>query len=162
LTDKNVLGTDGFSQKEPRKKSRAILINAEGKYAIIYEKQSGFHTFPGGGIENGENEETAIIREVLEETGCSCDIVNPLGIVYENRFHSDSAHLTYYFVIHTKTQDPVPQYTNEEMELKTMIKWCSLDEAIHLIRDARYNSNHKRFLKARDLAALNQYIDTIK
>ena len=31
LTDKIVLGTEGLSNKEPRKKSRAILINEDVK-----------------------------------------------------------------------------------------------------------------------------------
>ena len=66
LTDKIVLGTEGLSNKEPRKKSRAILINEDVKYAVIYEEKSGLYTLPGGGIDDGEDETSAIVREILQ------------------------------------------------------------------------------------------------
>ena len=69
LTDKNVLGTEGLSTKEPRRTSRAILINQEGQYAVMYAKKFNLHSLPGGGIDNGESEVSALVREVFEETG---------------------------------------------------------------------------------------------
>ncbi len=55
LTDKDVLGTDGLSTKEPRKTSRAILINEDGKYAVMYAKKFNLHSLPGGGIDDMKN-----------------------------------------------------------------------------------------------------------
>ena len=104
LTDKNVLGTDGLSTKEPRRTSRAILINEDGQYAVMHVEKFNLHSLPGGGIDNGENELSALIREVFEETGCSCDAVEPLGIVSENRYHADYTSLSYYFVVRTKNK----------------------------------------------------------
>jgi len=91
LTDKTVLGTEGICLKEPRRKVRSILINEEGKYALTYEAASRIHTLPGGGIEEGEDPTAALQREVYEETGCSCDMIFPLGIVCENRYHASTA-----------------------------------------------------------------------
>ncbi len=158
LTDKNVLGTDGLSNKEPRKKSRAILINEDGKFAVMYEEKSGLYSLPGGGIEYGEDEITAIVREVYEETGCMCDCIEPLGIVSENRFHADITSLSYFFVIHTKTKQNVLHLTKEEAGLGTTLNWCSLSEMIHLIKDISHETNQKRFLQARDLAAIDEYM----
>lgn len=158
LTDKNVLGTNGLSFKGPRRKSRAILINEDGQYAVMYEMKSDLHTLPGGAIEAGEDEITALIREIFEETGCTCDSIEPLGIVFENRFHTDSTHLSYFFVVHTKTRQPVSHLTDEEAELETCLKWCTLEEVLHLIKDIDHDSKHKKFLQARDVAAFEEYI----
>ncbi|MBQ7921246.1 MAG: NUDIX domain-containing protein [Clostridia bacterium] len=158
LTDRSVLGTDGISVKEPRRKSRAILINEDGKYAVMYEAKSDIHVLPGGAIEDGEDETSAIIREIFEETGCTCDTIEPLGIVSENRYHADVTSLSYFFIIHTNTKENVLHLTTEEIELGTILKWCTLNEVFHLIRDVDHETNQKRFLQARDLSALNEYI----
>lgn len=157
LTDKNVLGTDGLSSKEPRKTSRAILINEDGKYAVMYAKKFNLHSLPGGGIDNGEDEVSALVREIFEETGCTCDTIEPLGIVSENRYHADFTSVSYYFVVTTKTIQSVLHLTDAEEENGTTLKWCSLDEMLHLIKDIEHETNQRKFLQARDLAALNEY-----
>lgn len=157
LTDKNILGTDGLSTKEPRRTSRAILINEENKYAVMYAEKFNLHSLPGGGIDIGENERSALIREVFEETGCVCDSVEPLGIVSENRFHADFTSLSYYFVVHTKTKQTVLHLTDSEIENGTIVKWCSFDELYSLIKDVVHETNQRKFLQARDLLALNEY-----
>lgn len=162
LTDKSILGTDGASGNPPRKKSRAILINSDGKIAIMYEKESRFYALPGGGIEYGEDEESALVREIAEETGCVCDSIEPLGIVHENRFHADTTHVSYFFVVHTKTHEAIPYLTEEEVALGTTLKWCSIDEALQLIQKNEINTKQKRFLQARDLVALNEYIHSLQ
>lgn len=157
LTDKNVLGTDGLTDKEPRKTSRAIIINEEGKYALLFAKKFNLYSLPGGGIDDGEDEESALVREVYEETGCTCDEFEPLGIVSENRFHADFASLSYYFIVKTKTKQCILHLTDLEIENGTTLKWCSLDEMIHLIKDVEHDTNQRKFLQARDLTALNEY-----
>ena len=161
LTDKNVLGTDGLSTKEPRRTSRAILINEENEYAVMYAEKFNLHSLPGGGIDIGENELSALIREVFEETGCVCDSVEPLGIVSENRFHADFTSLSYYFVVHTKTKQTVLHLTDSEIENGTIVKWCSFDELYSLIKDIEHETNQRKFLQARDLLALNEYMQRL-
>lgn len=157
LTDKDVLGTDGLSTKEPRKTSRAILINEDGKYAVMYAKKFNLHSLPGGGIDDGEDERSALIREVFEETGCTCDTIEALGIISENRYHADFTSLSYYYIVTTKTKHGILHLTDTEQENGTILKWCSLDDLIHLIKDVEHETNQRKFLQARDLAALNEY-----
>lgn len=47
---------------------RAIIRNKE-RYAFIQSKEYGEYKFPGGGMEQGENEIETLNREVMEETG---------------------------------------------------------------------------------------------
>ena len=158
LTDQNVLGSGGLSCEAPVEKARAILVNEAAQYAVMHEKATNLYMLPGGGIEDGEDAEAAITREILEETGCSCDSIIPLGIISENRFHANCTRLSYFFVIHTSTKQAIPCFTREERELGTEVKWVSLDELLHLIRDCECGSENRKFLQARDLAALQEYI----
>lgn len=157
LTDLNVLGTNGRSNKLPQKKVRAILIRKDGKIAVMHEARSGLYALPGGGIEEGEDPTAALVREIFEETGCSCDTIEPLGIVSENRYHADLTRLSYFFVVHTKTSEASPHFTAEEITLGTTLKWCIFEEVLRLIRDANHDTPQKKFLQARDLAALDAY-----
>ena len=154
LTDKNVLGLDGMSNKVPRKTSRAIVMNEDGKYAVMYAEKFNLYSLPGGGIEEGEDEISALEREIYEETGCICDFAEQLGIVSENRNHQDYTTLSYYFVVHTKTKTSDTHLTEAEIENGTSVKWFSLEETLHQIRDAEHETTQRKFLQARDLAAL--------
>ena len=50
----------------------AAVINVDSKFLIVEEMVGGKHVFnqPAGHVEEGETLEQAVIREVLEETGC--------------------------------------------------------------------------------------------
>ena len=45
------------------------IIEKDGKLGLVYEAEGDYYGFPGGGIEDGETYEEALIREVEEETG---------------------------------------------------------------------------------------------
>lgn len=157
LTDKNVLGLEGMSTKAPRKTSRAIVINEEGNCAVMYAKKFNLYSLPGGGIEEGEDEISTLIREIYEETGCTCDSIRQLGMVSENRNHQDYTTLSYYFVVYTKAKADGLHLTDAEIENGTTIQWLPLEETIHRIRDVEHETNQRKFLQARDLAALKEY-----
>jgi len=51
-----------------RDSARGIILK-DGKVLLVHSRKYDYYKFPGGGIEAGENHETALCREVLEETG---------------------------------------------------------------------------------------------
>jgi len=157
LTDKSVLGIEGMSDKEPRRTARAIVVNGEGLYAVLHAQKFGLYSLPGGGIEEGESIKDALIREIYEETGGSCDEIFHLGVVSENRYHADYTALSYYFVVNTFTTNNEIHLTEKEVEDGIQLKWCTLEEAIHLIKDCKHNTNQRKFLQARDVVALQEY-----
>lgn len=51
-----------------RNSARSIIISNK-KLAMIHSLKYDYYKFPGGGIENGENPITAMVRETREEAG---------------------------------------------------------------------------------------------
>lgn len=105
-----------------RPSARAIILleeKADGaeplspdcKIPLVYAKELGYYKFPGGGINEGEDNVTALIREVQEETGLQVikESVKEYGLVrrlqsspifHETIFVQDSFH--YFCRVQTK------------------------------------------------------------
>ena len=157
LTDADVLGTPGLSAAKPRLTARAVVVNPRGMIAVMYAAKFAIHTLPGGGVEEGETIEEALIREITEETGCTIDRYEPLGYVEENRFHADYTQISHYYIVHTLDEALHPQLTATEAENGTSTMWCTLDEAYERIAAPVFDRPQGKFLQARDLAALEAY-----
>lgn len=158
LTDENVLGTSGLSTASPRLTARAIPKRDDGLFAVMYAKKFNLYSLPGGGIEGDETPEAAIVREIWEETGCTCTSVEPLGVVLENRFHADYTQIDYYFVVHVNADDGQLHLTANEEQNGTRPQWHTPDETVRLIRDCEHDTNQRKYLQARDVAALTFYL----
>ena len=159
ITDKEILGTDELSSAEPRYTARAILKNGN-LYAVMYAKKFNLYSLPGGGIDDGEDIITALKREILEETGCTCGNIAELGIVKENRASADYTQCSYYFVVEADSVG-MPQLTDAEKNNKTELQWHTLTDTIKLINDFQPKTYQQQYLKARDVAALNEYIKSM-
>ena len=159
ITDKDILGTDGISDAKPRYTARAILKNHSDRYAVMYAKKFSLYSLPGGGIEDNEDKLDALKREILEETGCICKSLEELGYVYENRAHCDYTQYSYYYVVTTENPTQNPCLTDNESKNKTKVQWHSLNTVIDLIFNQNPATNQQRFLKARDVAALQKYME---
>ncbi len=157
LNDKIILGQEGRSDKVPRLTARAIVKNLDGLYAVMYADKFKLHSLPGGGVENGEDVLTALRREVNEETGCVCDEVRELGIVTENRASLDYTQINYYYVVTTTHAPGENHLTEAEQANRTVVKWCPFDEMVRLIQGQEFDRVQGKYLKARDVAALQEY-----
>jgi 8-oxo-dGTP pyrophosphatase MutT (NUDIX family) len=69
---------------------RALCFNAKGEIAIIHIKgkdnfgKKNYYELPGGGIEENETPEVALIREMKEELGVRVKTIQNLGVVTYN------------------------------------------------------------------------------
>ncbi len=161
LTDKEILGTDGLSTAKPRYTARAILKNKDNKYAVMYSHKFKLHSLPGGGIDESEDILTALRREVLEETGCVCDDIKELGFVSENRFHCDYTQTSYYYIVETSGATQTTQMTEDEKSNNTETQWHTLEDMVSLIFSPVHETNQRKFLQARDVAAIKEYLHLI-
>lgn len=162
LNDQVILGRGGMSTKPPRLTARAILKNRDGLYAVMYAEKFGLHSLPGGGVEDGEDVLTALRREIWEETGCSCDEIRELGIVTENRASLDYTQTNYYYVVTTNHRPGESHLTESERASNTVVRWHTLDELVRLITSQEFDRVQGKYLRARDVAALEEYIRTIR
>ncbi|MCH5316784.1 MAG: HAD-IIIA family hydrolase [Eubacterium sp.] len=158
ITDKDLLGTDCLSNAEPRYTARAVLKNDKGQYAVIYAKKFDHYSLPGGGIEDGEDRLEALRREVMEETGCTCEKIEEIGCIYENRAHCDYTQYSYYYFVKVGNDVKAQHFTDVEIQNKTEVQWHSLEKVIGLIFNQNSRSNQQKFLQARDVAALKKYV----
>lgn len=85
-----------------RPSARGIIIK-DGKIAMVHSLKYNYYKFPGGGIEQEEEKEEVLVREVLEETGLAVipQTIRKYGMVhriqkgdYEDIFIQDN----YYFL----------------------------------------------------------------
>ena len=79
-----------------RKAARAVLFK-DDKIAILFVSKNNYHKLPGGGIEPGENIHEALQREILEETGCTSEIGEPIGITIEYKDMVGFLQISYVF-----------------------------------------------------------------
>jgi ADP-ribose pyrophosphatase len=71
---------------QPNPKYATVIAVHEGKVVFVKQYREGIqaisYELPGGGVEQGEDFETAARRELLEETGLKCGKLVPLGEIY--------------------------------------------------------------------------------
>jgi 8-oxo-dGTP pyrophosphatase MutT (NUDIX family) len=61
----------------PRTAARAIVFDGE-KVALIHIIEHGYYMLPGGGTD-GDDLQTGLAREILEELGCEVEITGEVG-----------------------------------------------------------------------------------
>lgn len=156
LTDKTVLGTEGTANAKPRYTSRAVLRDPRGKFAVMLMKNVNFQLLPGGGIDPDEDKISALHREILEETGCSCDYIKEIGIVEENRAYCNYTQVSYYYFVHTNGKIAETSLTENEKATKTEAHWKSFEDVYRLITEFVPKTEQQKFLRARDTAVLEE------
>lgn len=64
----------------------SVVLDDQGRIALVHRKDNGLWALPGGGMELGESIEDCAVREVKEETGLDVEITGLIG-VYTNPHH---------------------------------------------------------------------------
>lgn len=158
--DDNFIAPKDINDYKVRKASRGVLINKDNKIALLFVSKENYHTLPGGGVEANETTREAYIREIKEETGCDCKILDNKkqnSIVLEERDGFKLLQISYIFYSEVVGEPKELELTQEEKDEGFELKWVDFDEAIKLVENDKPLDYEGKFIQRRDLAVLNFY-----
>jgi 8-oxo-dGTP pyrophosphatase MutT (NUDIX family) len=126
-------------------------INFKGNLvAMVFSHKFGYYKFPGGGVETGESNQEAVIRETLEETGLVIipESINPYGYVIEKRksvlYDKIFIQYSYYYLTEVKCEIGKRNLIGYEKEEEYELIYVSIDEAI-LANSILVNQNISKY-----------------
>lgn len=144
-----------------RKASRGILIS-NGKIALLNVTKFNYHKLPGGGVENDESIEKAFKREVLEETGCECEIVDQLGIVIEWRDQFKLLQISYVFLAKAIGEIGQSKFEPGEINEGFELKWVPFEKIKKILKNDNPTNYEGKFITIRDKGIVEFYENRLR
>ena len=121
-----------MKQQYPEPTVGALIFNQTGKVFLMKShKWRDQYVIPGGHIELGETMETALRREIQEETGLSIydiEFASLQEFIFDETFHEKRHFLFIDFICKTKADESDIVLNDEAQEYV----WVSIDEALAL------------------------------
>ena len=138
-----------------REASRAILFDKNDLIPLLFVAKYNYHKLPGGGIDEGEDEAQALIRECLEEVGSKIKVNGEVGKIIEFRSKWDLKQISYcyYGKIISKGK---PDFTEKELSQEFKIVWLSLKDAISKVEKDKPENYEGSFIQKRDIEFLKK------
>ena len=119
------------SKRIHRVASRGIIRNAD-MVLMIHCAFYDDYTFPGGGVENGEDPIYALSRECMEEAGVVIKNVRPFYMILEERQMDEESYMHHESLFYLCEVERTCEQHLEDYEVELGYKpvWISIDEAI--------------------------------
>lgn len=141
-----------------REAVRAIIFDTDKKVALLKVSRDSYFKLPGGGVEEGEDFETALKRECLEEIGCEIKNVSPLGITEEFWKEDNEKQISYCYVAELDGPKGNPNLTQSEKDRGFETIWMSLGEAITKLESCTPTQWEGDYIPSRELVFLREFL----
>lgn len=123
-----------YGYVERKSGTAALIVNDKNQILLIEQYRHPIKDFqiniPGGAIDEGENPEVALRREIKEETGLDIEVVKKLGVFYPLSSCSTEAGSLFLCKTESKLKDGVK---GEEDETVRDIRFVDFEEALRMI-----------------------------
>lgn len=140
-----------------REAARAIVVDEEGKIALLYVSKENYYKLPGGGLEGSEDKMVALERECQEEIGCDIEVTGEVGIVIEYRKFCKLKQTSYCYLAKVKGEKGKPNFTDTEIKNGFKEIWLSFEEAIKALNESNADSiEGKLYIVSRDIVLLKE------
>lgn len=137
--------------------ARAIVFDRDGNIALLHATKKNYHKLPGGGVEVGEDIETGLARELLEEIGCVAENLRELGIIEEYRNKFDLHQLSHCFLADLSGGMGVPDLEEDEIAEGFETVWMNLEDSIRTLeKEIGIDDYTAKFMCLRDLTFLKE------
>lgn len=133
------------------------MFDNENNVALLHASKKDYHKLPGGGVEDGEDVETALRREIMEEIGCAIGEIQELGIIEEFRNKVPEHQLSHCYIARVAGEKGAPSFEEDEIADGFTPRWLPLETAIETLeREHDVSGYLGKFIRARDLAFLRE------
>ena len=143
-----------------RRASRGVLINGN-KIALLNATKYNYHKLPGGGIEKGESINQAFKREILEEVGCDCEILDQSGFVIEWRDKFKLLQISYVFLAKVVSKVGKNKFEQDEINEGFKLEWMPFKNATKILEEDKSINYEGNFVKLRDISIIEFYKDKL-
>lgn len=141
---------------------RAIVLDTEGKMALLHATKYNYYKLPGGGVDDGESLHDALKRECMEEIGCNIVVDAEVGVLTEYRKKRSLNQVSYCYVAHVVGEKGEPHLEPGEIAHGFKTVWLSVADARAAVESgAKHEVYDASFMIARDTALIDAAIPLI-
>lgn len=140
-----------------RSAARAVMLDQNTKVYLVHMKTRGYYKLPGGGIDDGEETDAALHRELMEECGTDGEIIAEVGTIEEFREGVSLHQLSYCYLVRQKGSRVLPEYEQHETDDGAELYIAdSVEHAIRLVEEFKALDDEVRFMQRRDSTFLRE------
>jgi len=117
---------------ENRATVKGIILDDFNRVVLVSAKGSGVYFLPGGGVEEGEEAEMTLGREVMEEVGCDIKIIKKFASTEEYRDRIKALYKTECFLARVSKDEDDSHFIPEDSLFGPENIWVPRAEAIDI------------------------------
>lgn len=156
IYDKNPAAYSPFPESpDIRRTARAVLLDDEGRMAVMFIAAKGYHKLPGGGLEDGEELSAGLARELREETGCAAEVLKHVHTVEEYRAKGGFLQISQGYLAKVVGAKGQPQFDEGELRDEFVLLWLDPRDVLERLEaEATTHDYSHYFVNSRERAIL--------